>query len=230
MLHHHFSKLLVSSHVFRGIGRDPIQDLLPVEFQGLASVAIDSARAVLETTVTDPDIIDAFVGIPHYYQTMIAFTCSFLLKTAKVYRNHVTISPTIVIDTIKPVIALCLNADCTTYHLAHWIGRGLRTLLKDYIKSLPQEESRIPGAELGIQVQHQHATTCPSTHANMDLDGSNISWGPDSPNAYAYGDNLLSSTLYETSLQPDMENNMFGFPWDPSISFASLEHLGLGLL
>jgi hypothetical protein len=218
MLHHHFSKLLVSSHVFRGVGRDSIQDPLPLEFQAL------------ETSVSDPDIIDAFVGIPHYYQTMIAFACSFLLKTAKVYRNHVTISPTTVIDAIKPVIDLCLNVNCTSYHLAHWIGLGLRTLLNDYIKSLPHEESRIPGAKLGIGVQHNHPPTDPSAHANMDLDGhSNVSWGPDLPNAYAYGDNLLSSTLYENA-PPDLENNMFGFPWDPSISFASLEHMGLGLL
>ncbi|KAJ0426165.1 hypothetical protein BJY00DRAFT_323627 [Aspergillus carlsbadensis] len=229
MLHHHFSKLLVSSHVFRGIGRDSIQDPLPVEFQGLASVAIHSARAVLETTVTDPDIVDAFVGIPHYYQTMIAFACSFLLKTAKVYRNHVTINSATVIDAIKPVIDLCLGANCTSYHLAHWIGRGLRTLLNDYIKSLSNEGSGAEGVNPGVhvQAQAQHPLGGPSTHTEMDLDGSNISWGAGLPNAY--GDSLLSSTLYE-SAQPDLENNMFGFPWDPSISFASLEHMGLGLL
>ncbi|KAL2800884.1 hypothetical protein BJX66DRAFT_290348 [Aspergillus keveii] len=228
MLHRHFSKLLVSSHVFRGIGRDPIQDPLPVEFQGLASVAIDSARAVLETTVTDPDIIDAFVGIPHYYQTMIAFACSFLLKTAKVYRNHVSINSAMVIDAIKPVIDLCLGANCTSYHLAHWIGRGLRTLLNDYIKTLPHDTRS--NAYSGVQIRFQHPLPGTSTNTVMDSDDNNISWGPDLPNAYAYGDNLLSSTLYETSLQPDLENNMFGFPWDPSISFASLEHMGLGLL
>ncbi|KAL2838604.1 hypothetical protein BJX68DRAFT_248809 [Aspergillus pseudodeflectus] len=227
MLHHHFSKLLVSSHVFRGIGRDPIHDPLPVEFQGLASVAIDSARAVLETTVTDPDIIDAFVGIPHYYQTMIAFACSFLLKTAKVYRHHVSINSTSVIGAIRPVIDLCLGANCTSYHLAHWIGRGLRTLLSDYIKWLDHEGARDEGLDPRSQGQSQNLPAALSTSAHMDVDGSNDAWGRILPNDD--GENLLSSTLYE-SVQPDLENNMFGFPWDPSISFASLEHMGLGLL
>ncbi|KAJ5095748.1 hypothetical protein NUU61_005104 [Penicillium alfredii] len=81
-LHHHFSKLLVSSHVFRGIGPDPSQDPLPTKSQDLAAVAINSAKSVVELTVTDPDLIDAYIGIPHSYHTMIAFACSFLMKVA----------------------------------------------------------------------------------------------------------------------------------------------------
>ncbi|KAL3455270.1 hypothetical protein BJX64DRAFT_297859 [Aspergillus heterothallicus] len=231
MLHYHFSKLLVTSHVFRGLGRDPIDNPLPTEFESLAMEAVTSARSVLDSTVNDPDIVDAFVGVPHYYHTMIAFAASFLLKTAKIYHGHVSIDSSTVIDAIKPVIDLCLGVQCTSYHLAHWIGRGLRTLLGDYVKSLPERNEQHTGTgaiDHRRDIAPQHQPVGPSTDFTMDLDGSTDMWGTGAGNGY--GDNILSSTLFEGSLQPDPENNMYGFPWDPSISFASLEHMGLGLL
>ncbi|KAL2850138.1 hypothetical protein BJY01DRAFT_245603 [Aspergillus pseudoustus] len=235
MLHHHFSKLLVASHVFRGLGRDPTKDPLPAEFQSLAAEAIGSARAVLDSTVNDPDIVKAFVGVPHYYHTMIAFACSFLLKTAKIYHGHVPIDSTLVVNAIKPVVDLCLGVNCTSYHLAHWIGRGLQTLLNDYLKSLPvgdtlRTSEMHPPRYLPSQPQPQLPPhPGPPTELTMDLDGSNDLWGGDLASA-THGDNLLSSTLFEGAMQQDPDSGLFGFPWDPSISFASLEHMGLGLL
>ncbi|CBF84142.1 Zn(II)2Cys6 transcription factor [Aspergillus nidulans FGSC A4] len=232
MLHHRFSKLLVSSHVFRGLGRDPVQDPLPAEFQPLALVAINSAKSVLDLTVNDPDIVAAFAHIPHYYHTMIAFACSFLLKTATIYGKHISIDSGAVINSIAPVISLCLGVKCTAYHLAHWIGRGLQALLNKYIKSLPMETAPGHAAEVSFhmqqqQPQQQHSTPSSSSNVNMAFGNSSGVWetGAVSP----YGDHILSSTLFETPLQPS-QDSISEFQWDPSMSFASLEHMGLGLL
>lgn len=232
MLHHRFSKLLVSSHVFRGLGRDPVQDPLPAEFQPLALVAINSARSVLDLTVNDPDIVAAFAHIPHYYHTMIAFACSFLLKTATIYGKHISIDSGAVINSITPVVSLCLGVKCTAYHLAHWIGRGLQALLNKYIKSLPTETAPGHAAEVSFhvqqqQLQQQHSTSGPSSDMNMALVNGSGFW--ETGAVSAYGDNILSSTLFETPLQPG-QDSISEFQWDPSMSFASLEHMGLGLL
>jgi hypothetical protein len=232
MLHHRFSKLLVSSHVFRGLGRDPVQDPFPAEFQPLALVAIDSAKSVLDLTVNDPDIVAAFAHIPHYYHTMIAFACSFLLKTATIYAEHISIDSGAVINSITPVISLCLGVKCTAYHLAHWIGRGLQALLNKYIKSVPTETAPGPAAEVSFHVhqqqpQQQHSRPGPSSDVNMAFDNGSGIW--ETGAVSAYGDNILLSTLFETPLQPG-QGSISEYPWDPSMSFASLEHMGLGLL
>lgn len=108
---------------------DPIKDPIPPEFQNIARLAIESAQSIIELVTKDEDLGRAFVGVPHYFHTMIAFACSFLLKTATKYYSHINIDTAIVFDGISGVIELCRSTRCTRYHLVRWIGEGLERLL-----------------------------------------------------------------------------------------------------
>ena len=74
ILHHHLAKLHLHSHVFRGLKGAPV----PSYFQDSAVAAVAAATAIIETVLTDNDIRDGLVGIPHYIHSMIAFACVFV--------------------------------------------------------------------------------------------------------------------------------------------------------
>lgn len=172
MLHYHCAKLLVSSHVFRGLGLDSSQDPMPNEFGELAHVAISSAKSVVELTVTDPDIVSAFVTMPHYYHTMIAFASLFLFKAAAIYR-HGDMDPTLMGSRVKHVIELCLNTKCGNDHLVCRIGRGLEILLQTYTNFLEQDR---PPAQLSCPKGQRgtEATSSPAHHACVADQPANI--------------------------------------------------------
>jgi hypothetical protein len=248
MLHHHFSKLLISSHVFRGLGPDSNTDPWPAEFKDLAYVAINSAKSVLELTANDADIASAFAGIPHYYHTMIAFACSFLLKISKRYQSHVSIDATLVLDTIKPVIKLCLNTKCTGHHLVHWIGRGLQVLLANYMKftkegdQQTQMHSRNDSGSTASYPLHMSDIPISMDGTEMQLDFNSSIW--ETASAMVYNDGIPMSLQgysnppaqvvdsmpdHEASSQHD-SNTLSECSWDPFASYPTIEHLGLGLL
>ncbi|KAJ5309163.1 hypothetical protein N7508_004542 [Penicillium antarcticum] len=245
MLHHYFSKLLISSHVFRGLGADSNTDPLPTEFEDLAYVAISSAKSVLELIANDADLIIAFVSIPHYYHTMIAFACSFLLKISKRYQSHISIDATLVMDTVKPVIKLCLDTECTSYHLIHWIGRGLQMLLANYVNLMregsqqmqihPRDDTdqtvripfymsdiptRVDGNAMQVSLNDSIWETASSIVYNDGLPMS-LQCYPNLPAPVA--DSMLASSQHDL-------NTFTEFPIDPYAPFPSVEHLGLGLL
>lgn len=131
MLHFHFSKLYVSSQVFRGLSSETSNAFVPTDLKDLASVAVESAKSVIDLVTTDKDIADAFVGVPYYFHTMIAYACSFLLKTTRHYSESLDIDDDAVYDMLWRIIELCEHTPCTNLHLVHWIGQGLRKMLLD---------------------------------------------------------------------------------------------------
>jgi hypothetical protein len=115
--------------VFRGISTNPVDDPIPKVFQTIACTAIESAQAVVNLISTDGKLRAVFVRLPHYFQTMIAFACSFLLRTATKHRAHITIDRDLTFSMIREVIQVCDESHSARYHLIYWIGKGLNRLL-----------------------------------------------------------------------------------------------------
>ncbi|KAJ5748084.1 uncharacterized protein N7511_009780 [Penicillium nucicola] len=248
MLHHHFSKLLISSHVFRGLGVDFNTDPFPPEFEDLASVAISSAKSVLELTANDADLIRAFVSIPHYYHTMIAFACSFLLKISKRYQSHIGLDVALVMDTVKPVIKLCLVTKCTSYHLVHWIGRGLQVLLATYMDFTREANQQMQINASDDANQTARDPFCMSgLPVGMDENAMQLNFNPsiwETASSIVYNDGLpMTLQCFSNATAPVTDSmpahgeslqygsdTFYGSSIDPYAPFPSVEHLGLGLL
>ncbi|KFY41208.1 hypothetical protein V495_05029 [Pseudogymnoascus sp. VKM F-4514 (FW-929)] len=112
-LHYHFAKLVVCSGVFRGIPQDNTENRMPFEFCGIAQLAVQSAISIINSVIADVDLTAAIVGWPHYFHSIIAYACSFLIKTVTVHRGSVNVAADTIKDLLAKIIELC---------------RGLRTL------------------------------------------------------------------------------------------------------
>ncbi|KFY96247.1 hypothetical protein V498_02786 [Pseudogymnoascus sp. VKM F-4517 (FW-2822)] len=176
-LHFYFAKLFVCSHVFRGLTSDAIHDPMAEDFKDIALMAVSSAKSVVNLITQDPDLSPAFVGLPHYFHTMIAFACSFLLKITTKYRGHIDTEAQPIFDMITQVVGLCRTTVSTPHHLLHWMGEGLQSLLTTCIAATAKieserrqrlEESRRLAQQAGVDgAQHS-----PSMHIPLSTEAS----------------------------------------------------------
>jgi hypothetical protein len=248
-LHFYFAKLLVCSHVFRGLSSDVTVDPIPPIFQDLAHMAVESAKSIIHLVVEDSDLKIAFIGVPHYFHTMIAFACSFLLKTATKYRQHVEIDVRAVFKLIGRVVDLCKNTQCAQHHLIHWIGEGLQVLLSSCVSATPDTEPE------WSQSSTQHFDTAEPFLPTPDTTSQNVGqedtmgtkqsmgsvWDAACQAALAYStDHFPFGFGYPQTVENSMgmmgySNNglgnedFAGAQWDTSMSHTNMEHVGLGL-
>ncbi|KAK1633315.1 hypothetical protein BDP81DRAFT_397214 [Colletotrichum phormii] len=75
LLHFHFAKLHLYSHIFRGLSGD---SPIPHHFLDCAATAISVATSTIDFINTDPDVAAGVVGMPSYLHCMTAFACMFL--------------------------------------------------------------------------------------------------------------------------------------------------------
>jgi hypothetical protein len=123
ILHHHFAKLHLHSHVFRGLeGGD-----VPIHFRESAAAAVSASTAIVEMLLSDPDVRDSLVGIPHYIHSMIAFACVFLLKVATQHSGQY-IEDGLVFDLTARVVQQLRSTSTGKYHLAHLMADGLEKM------------------------------------------------------------------------------------------------------
>ncbi|KAK9770536.1 hypothetical protein SCAR479_12807 [Seiridium cardinale] len=123
MLHYHFAKLHLYSHVFRGLQNATI----PSYFQECAASATTAAVAIVSTLINDPEIQPALVGMPSYMHSMTAFAAMFLAKATMTY-GHQLIDRSIVIDLISRLIALYHSTVAGKFHLVNMMANGLEKL------------------------------------------------------------------------------------------------------
>ncbi|KFY39705.1 hypothetical protein V494_03882 [Pseudogymnoascus sp. VKM F-4513 (FW-928)] len=177
MLHFYFAKLFVCSHVFRGLASDASNEPMTEDFKGIALMAVSSAKSIITLITQDPDLSPAFVGLPHYFHTMIAFACSFLLKITTKYRGHIDTEAQPIFDMITQVVGLCRTTLSTPHHLMHWMGEGLQSLLTTCIAATASyereqrqrlEESRRPAQKNGADGARQS----PSMHIPLSSETS----------------------------------------------------------
>lgn len=118
----------MSPHVFHGRTSHPDEGLVPIQYSEMARIAVNSAKAITELVIQDQVIKSGLVSMPHYYHTMIAYACSFLLKLTASHHNHLGIQPAEIFNAIHKVADVCKSTSCTRYHLVHWMGTGLHEL------------------------------------------------------------------------------------------------------
>jgi hypothetical protein len=123
ILHHHFAKLHLYSHVFRGLkGGD-----VPPHFRESAAAAVSASTAIVEMLLSDPDVRESLVGIPHYIHSMIAFACVFLLKVATQHSGQY-IEDGFVLDLTARVVQQLRSTSSGKYHLTHLMADGLEKM------------------------------------------------------------------------------------------------------
>ncbi|KAJ4292575.1 hypothetical protein N0V90_009238 [Kalmusia sp. IMI 367209] len=120
ILHHHLAKLHLHSHVFRGLKGGPV----PPHFQDSAAAAVSAATSTIEMLLTDYDIQQGLVGIPHYLHSMIAFACVFLLKIAAQHSGQY-IEDAVVHDLTKKAVQQFRATSVGKWHLVHLMAEGL---------------------------------------------------------------------------------------------------------
>lgn len=124
MLHHHLAKLHLHSHIFRGLKGSPV----PVYFHSSGIAAVHAATAIIEMVLTDDNIREGLVGIPHYIHSMIAFACVFLLKTATQYAGKF-IEDSVVLDLTTKAVQQFRATPVGKWHLIHLMAEGLERML-----------------------------------------------------------------------------------------------------
>lgn len=120
---------MVCAYVFRGRTRDLPPGPIPLEFRSTAQMAVQCALSIIDLTIGDSDLTVALAGLPHYFHSMIAYACAFLIKTVMFHREHVNVEMEPTRDKIAKVIQLCNATECGQHHLVRWIGQGLQGLL-----------------------------------------------------------------------------------------------------
>lgn len=136
-LQYHFSNLVLHSLVLRGRPLDKLSEM-PYSLRPLALKAIDSAHAVIQHFMDDPDFVNRVAGVPLYVHSTIAFAVVFLLKLA--YKWHVlgiSINPkdrTIpLIEDVTRVLRACkVGANHMVFSMAKGFERMLRQLASDH--------------------------------------------------------------------------------------------------
>jgi len=123
ILHHHLAKLHLHSHVFRGLKGAPV----PSHFRDSAVAAVSAATSTIEAVLTDNDIRESLVGIPHYLHSMIAFACVFLLKISSQYSGQY-IEDAFVQDLTMKAVHQFRSAVVGKWHLVHLMADGLEKL------------------------------------------------------------------------------------------------------
>ncbi|QKX54693.1 uncharacterized protein TRUGW13939_01781 [Talaromyces rugulosus] len=163
LLHYHFGKLHLFSHVFRGLKSGSHIEPIPSYFRDAASTAVSHATTVLELLLNDTDLRRSIIGVPHYFHTMIAFACVVLLKVADRYREDLGIDVQSTHSLIQQIIELLRRNNCGRYHLVHWMAEGLEKMLKSSRRS----SSYLPPA---WNNNHNSGSSNSSSHALSPLE------------------------------------------------------------
>lgn len=157
ILHHYLAKLHLHSHVFRGLqGRQ-----VPSHFQENAAAAVSAATSVVELVLTDPDIRNGLVGIPHYIQSMISFACVFLLKVTAIYSGQY-IAEAVVLDLTSKIVEQFRSTGVSKWHLSHQIASGLEKMAASRMKPSAIAPAATPdGGQTGLYFSNEPSNTLP---------------------------------------------------------------------
>lgn len=123
VLHLHFSKLHLYSHVFQGLGDSPIS----APFLPYASAAVSSARSIVEMLLLDEEARRGLIG-PSYLLSMTAFACMFLIKVAMKYGSALA-DRAEVTDLITRLVDLFRKTPTGKWHLLHLMEGGLEKMV-----------------------------------------------------------------------------------------------------
>ncbi|TLS26346.1 hypothetical protein PpBr36_05556 [Pyricularia pennisetigena] len=187
LIHYHFAKLYLFSHVFRGLTPgEPI----PAVFRSAATGAVTAATTIVELLLNDPDIGEGLRGMPSYLHAMTAFACVFLLKIATRRREDGLVEVGLVSDLAGKLVGRFREVRVGKWHLVHLMADGLAKSAKKLLQTVDGGfHTRVDAAVVGDGSGDQ--TTLPPSamydgmhppHPNGGfgdgtLDGSNMNGG-----------------------------------------------------
>lgn len=123
LMYHHFAKLYLFSHVFRGLGAN---EPIPGPLEEAATGAVASATNLVELVLADPNLRDdGLRGMPTYLHAMTCFACVFLLKIAAKRGADGLVEVGAVASLASRLVAQFRGAQVTKWHLAHLVADGL---------------------------------------------------------------------------------------------------------
>lgn len=120
-MYHHFAKLYLFSHVFRGLGAN---EPVPGPLEEAATGAVAAATNIVELVLTDPNLRDGLKGMPTYLHAMTCYACVFLLKIAA-KRTDGLVEVNAVASLASRLVAQFRGAQVAKWHLAHLVADGL---------------------------------------------------------------------------------------------------------
>lgn len=126
LLHFHFAKLHLYSHIFRGLSGD---SPIPHHFLDCAATAISVATSTIDFIITDPDVAAGVVGMPSYLHCMTAFACMFLIKVAVKYGGDL-IEPERVWNLTTSLVRHFRSLPAGQWHLANLMAPGLERMAR----------------------------------------------------------------------------------------------------
>ncbi|KAF6842388.1 hypothetical protein CMUS01_03167 [Colletotrichum musicola] len=124
MLHFHFAKLHLYSHIFRGLSGD---SPIPHHFLDCAATAVSVATSTVDFILTDPDVAAGVIGMPSYLHCMTAFACMFLVKVAVKYGGDL-VEPGRVWDLTTSLVRHFRSLPAGRWHLANLMAPGLEKM------------------------------------------------------------------------------------------------------
>jgi len=123
-LHLNFAKLLLYSHVFRGLSGN---DSIPHYLVGNTSAAIEAAVSTIDLILTDPDAAAVVVGMPSYLHCMTAFACMFLIRVAHKYGEDL-VDPEKVFDMTMRLVLHFRSVPAGKWHLTQLMTRRMERM------------------------------------------------------------------------------------------------------
>jgi len=148
LLHFHFAKLYLYSHVFRGL-RDAT---IPAHFHECATHAVHSATAIINLHLNDPDVGEAISGLPTYIHSMTGFACMFLAKLAMTQGDEMVQRSTVT-DLITRLVSLYRAQAVSKWHLIKLMAGGLDKV----VQTLSTSEPASPTSKRAQLAQQQDA-------------------------------------------------------------------------
>ncbi|KAF6817744.1 hypothetical protein CSOJ01_02181 [Colletotrichum sojae] len=124
MLHFHFAKLHLYSHIFRGLSGD---SPIPHHFLDCAATAVSVATSTVDFILTDSDVAAGVIGMPSYLHCMTAFACMFLVKVAVKYGGDL-VEPGRVWDLTTSLVRHFRSLPAGRWHLANLMAPGLEKM------------------------------------------------------------------------------------------------------
>ncbi|KAH7361936.1 hypothetical protein B0T11DRAFT_226252 [Plectosphaerella cucumerina] len=124
LLHYHFAKLHLYSHIFRGLSGD---QPIPHYFLDCTAAAVAAAISTIDFILTDPDIAAGVVGMPSYLHCMTAFACMFLIKVAVKYGADL-VEPDRVWELTTSLVRHFRSLPAGRWHLANLMAPGLERM------------------------------------------------------------------------------------------------------
>ncbi|KAJ0123746.1 hypothetical protein J7T55_012215 [Diaporthe amygdali] len=143
LLHFHFAKLHLYSHVFRGLRKNPI----PSYFLEPASSAAAAATAIIDLLIADADIQPALAGMPSYMHSMSGFACMFLAKLAMIHGDQL-IERQKVVDSITRLAGFYRSTPVGKWHLVNLMADGLDKIVETLRATGTSMSSAQPRLEL----------------------------------------------------------------------------------